>query len=60
VQEVKNVSIADHPSFGQAGPGGVAQWTSTPPQEQEDPGLNPSRVKGFLGNHSSAVVYKMT
>jgi hypothetical protein len=25
-------------------PGGVAQWTSHPPQEQEDPGLNPARV----------------
>jgi hypothetical protein len=28
-------------------PGGVAQWTSHPPQEQEDPGLNPARVWGF-------------
>jgi hypothetical protein len=25
-------------------PGGVAQWTSHPPQEQEDPGSNPARV----------------
>jgi hypothetical protein len=25
-------------------PGGVAQWTSHLPQEQEDPGLNPARV----------------
>jgi hypothetical protein len=25
-------------------PGGVAQWTSHPPQEQEDLGLNPARV----------------
>jgi hypothetical protein len=25
-------------------PGGVAQWTSYLPQEQEDPGLNPARV----------------
>jgi hypothetical protein len=24
--------------------GGVAQWTSHPPQEQEDKGLNPARV----------------
>jgi hypothetical protein len=23
---------------------GVAQWTSHPPQEQEDPGSNPARV----------------
>jgi hypothetical protein len=30
-------------------PGGVAQWTSHPPQEQEDrrPGSNPDRVLGF-------------
>jgi hypothetical protein len=41
-------------------PGGVAQWTSHPPQEQEDPGSNPARVKSFLGKHSSAVLYKMT
>jgi hypothetical protein len=27
--------------------GGVAQWTSHPPQEQEDPGSNPARVKGL-------------
>jgi hypothetical protein len=26
------------------GPGGVAQWTSHPPQEREDPGSNPARV----------------
>jgi hypothetical protein len=25
-------------------PGGVAQWTSHPPREQEDPGSNPARV----------------
>jgi hypothetical protein len=25
-------------------PGGVAQWTLHPPQEQENPGLNPARV----------------
>jgi hypothetical protein len=25
-------------------PGGVAQWTSHPPQEQADPGSNPARV----------------
>jgi hypothetical protein len=25
-------------------PGGVAQWTSHPPEEQEDPGSNPARV----------------
>jgi hypothetical protein len=25
-------------------PGGVAQWTPHPPQEQEDPGSNPDRV----------------
>jgi hypothetical protein len=25
-------------------PGGVAQWTSHLPQEQEDPGSNPARV----------------
>jgi hypothetical protein len=25
-------------------PGGVAQWTSHPPQEQEGPGSNPARV----------------
>jgi NAD-dependent dihydropyrimidine dehydrogenase PreA subunit len=25
-------------------PGGVAQWTSPPPQEQEDPGSNPDRA----------------
>jgi hypothetical protein len=31
--------------------GGVAQWTSHPPQEREDPGTR------FLGKHSSAVVY---
>jgi hypothetical protein len=24
-------------------PGGVAQWTSHPPQEQEDPGSNPAK-----------------
>jgi hypothetical protein len=28
-------------------PGGVAQWTSHSPQEQEDPGSNPARVKSF-------------
>jgi hypothetical protein len=27
--------------------GGVAQWTSHPPHEQEDPGSNPARVLGF-------------
>jgi hypothetical protein len=27
-----------------ARPGGVAQWTSHLPQEQEDPGSNPARV----------------
>jgi hypothetical protein len=31
-------------------PGGVAQWASHPPQEQQDPGLNPARVQGFQGN----------
>jgi hypothetical protein len=30
-------------SFGSS-PGGVAQWTLHPPQEPEDPGLNPARV----------------
>jgi hypothetical protein len=25
-------------------PGDVAQWTSHPPQEQQDPGSNPARV----------------
>jgi hypothetical protein len=30
-------------------PADVAQWTSHPPQEQEDPGSNPARVKGFKG-----------
>jgi hypothetical protein len=25
-------------------PGGVAQWTSHPPQEREEPGSNPARV----------------
>jgi hypothetical protein len=25
-------------------PGGVVQWTLHPPQEQEDPGSNPTRV----------------
>jgi hypothetical protein len=28
-------------------PGGVAQWTSHPPQEREDPGSNPARGLGF-------------
>jgi hypothetical protein len=28
-------------------PGGVAQWTSHPPQKQEDPGSNPARAKDF-------------
>jgi hypothetical protein len=27
--------------------GGVAQWTSHPPQDREDPGSDPARVKGF-------------
>jgi hypothetical protein len=26
------------------GPGGVEQWTSHLPHEQEDPGLNPAKV----------------
>jgi hypothetical protein len=41
-------------------PGGVAQWTSYPPQEREDPGSNPARVKVFLVERNSAVVCKMT
>jgi hypothetical protein len=38
----------------------VGQWTSHPPLVQEDPGSNPARVLGFIGKHSSAVVYKIT
>jgi hypothetical protein len=37
------------------------QWTSHPPQEQEDPGSNLARVYiRFLEKHSSAAVYKKT
>jgi hypothetical protein len=40
--------------------GGVAQWTSHPPQGQEYPGSNPATTQGIrsLGKHSSAIVYK--
>jgi hypothetical protein len=42
-----------------SGPGGVAKWTSHPPQEQEDMGSNSTRVYVFQGKIvPSAVVYK--
>jgi hypothetical protein len=32
------------PTISEKCPGGVAQWTSHPPDEKEDPGSNPAVV----------------
>jgi hypothetical protein len=37
-------------------PGGVAQWTSCPPQEQKI-GFESRQGAGFLAKHSNADVY---
>jgi hypothetical protein len=42
--------------IGKNGPGGVAQCTSHPPQE-EDPDSNPAREKVFLGKQSNCCMH---